>query len=92
VGLLLDQRTQLCGGDDAAIQQDEHARLHRAGEHQESEPLLGDPTRSEHGIDDGMGAHLCQVQAAHLRKGTLVLAEASATKIERIGRGISDLI
>jgi len=39
-----------------------------------------------------MGAHLCQVQAAHLRKGTLVFAAAQPAKIEGIGEGIGHLI
>ncbi len=54
--------------------------------------MLCDSTRSEDGINDGVGAHFGQVHAAHLRKGTLVLAAAQAAKIERIGRGISYLI
>jgi hypothetical protein len=39
-----------------------------------------------------MGAHLCQVQAAHLGKGTLVFATTHAPKIEGIGEGIGHLI
>jgi hypothetical protein len=54
--------------------------------------LLCDSTRSEDGSNDGVGAHFGQVHAAHLRKGTLVLAATHAPKIERIGRGISYLI
>jgi hypothetical protein len=54
--------------------------------------LLCNSTRSEDGINDGVAAHFGQVHAAHLRKGTLVLAAAHAAKIERIGRGISYLI
>ena len=55
--LLMDQCTQLCGGADAAIHQDEHTRLHRAGEQHWAQALFGHPTGGEHGIDDGMGAH-----------------------------------
>ena len=60
VGLpLMHQRTQHGDRDDATIHQDEHTRLHRAGEHQRGKALFGDPTRGEHGIDDGRSAHFC---------------------------------
>jgi len=47
------------------------------------------PTGGEHRIDHRMGASFCQVQAAHLGKGTLVLAAAQARRPDRALAAVS---
>ena len=89
---LMDQRTQHWGRDHPAIHQHQRARLHRAGEDHWGEALFCHPTGGEDSIDNRMAAHFCQRQTAHLGKGALVLAEASAPKVLGIGWRIGHLI